>query len=206
MERGSINNSQQSQQINLLDEGLTELNTSFVDCQSTVGSTFSEAVRNDGTTVENIAGTSTSIPYRSQSTTSFPATENDSWLIPECLQDMAATLESSQDDPEALADLRECWPQHALEAACKLLKPETRQRIRQWILAQNPVVMDNTQFVRGAQVKVGDHYGTLAAQTPSGKWLIEWEKQSSSQQKRYGEPPVGAIAANLIEIIEVVTD
>lgn len=206
---GQDNNSQQNQQINILDERFTELNTSRVDFQSTAESTFSEpdgnlndlcldAVKDDDANVKS------STLYIPQPTTSFPATEKDIWLKPDCLQGIADILEGCFDS-STLIDLKKCWPDYAIEAACKLLEPEARQRIMQLILEQNSVAMtSDTHFVPGARAKVGDFYGTLAARTPNGKWLINWDK-SRSQQRLYGDPPAGALAIEQIEIIKVAT-
>ncbi len=131
------------------------------------------------------------------------AAGSNEWLTTDCLRDMATALEECPNS-EALTELRQCWPPFALNAACKLLKPETHKQIMRWVLEQN-VFAEAMQFATGARVKVGNHYGILASPTPSGKWLIIWDKLSPSQQKQYGEPPVDAVAAELIEIVEVAT-
>lgn len=127
--------------------------------------------------------------------------DDEEWLTQDCLQVMATVLENCPDS-QTLADLRQCWPSHALNAACKLLKPSHCERIMRWVLEQNAEA-NSSRLTPGARVKVGNHYGTLRTKTPKGKWLISWDKMPSSQQKQYGLPPTGALAAERIEIIQV---
>jgi KaiC/GvpD/RAD55 family RecA-like ATPase len=68
-------------------------------------------------------------------------TDNNGWFTEECLQDMAANLENCPNS-ETLAEFRQCWPSDALSAACKLLQPETQQRIKGWVLGQNARLED----------------------------------------------------------------
>lgn len=98
-----------------------------------------EGVLNSTSQVLNPADESAIASQSIQQPESLPvasATDNDVWLTKECLEDMAAFLEACPDS-ETLADLRQCWPSHALNAACKRLDPETRQRIKAWVLEQN---------------------------------------------------------------------
>lgn len=55
----------------------------------------------------------------------------------------------------------------------------------------------------GSRVRVGNHYGSLVTQTREGNWWIHWDNLPASQRKKYGEPPVGVIAASQIELVEV---
>lgn len=59
----------------------------------------------------------------------------DEWLTHENLQDMAETLAGC--DFKMLAELRNILPAYALTAACKLLDPDTKARLKQWVLEQN---------------------------------------------------------------------
>lgn len=88
------------------------------------------------TPTDTLAEKEGAIAFQSTQQSKSLAPDNDKWLTEECLQDMAAHLENCPDS-ETLADLRQCWPSHALNAACKRLKPQTRQRIRAWVLEQN---------------------------------------------------------------------
>ncbi len=74
----------------------------------------------------------------------------------------------------------------------------------QWVQEQNAVA-NGDRLTPGARVKVGNHYGVLSAQTPNGKWLIVWDNMPPDQQKQYGSPPTGALAAERIEIISEAT-
>lgn len=153
----------------------------------------------------------------------------DEWLNPESLQAMAELLEEC--DQEALADLRQMWPLHALKAASKLLKSDARKRIMQWVVEQNAAAMVVEPNVTGQdtvvttveqkageqnasatpsaelrlrprmRIKVGHHHGSLVTQTRDGKWFVEWDVLPTSL-KQYGEPPVGALAADRIELVE----
>jgi hypothetical protein len=58
----------------------------------------------------------------------------------EDIEIMADCLQVAADDPEGaetLADLRRCWPARALQAACKLLAVDVREKIKQWVEVQN---------------------------------------------------------------------
>lgn len=73
----------------------------------------------------------------------------DPWLEQENLLSMAQTLEHSCPDSATLADLRAIWPPDALNAACKLLPPETHAQIKQWVLELNQVKVGDFVFVNG---------------------------------------------------------
>jgi putative DNA primase/helicase len=73
-----------------------------------------------------------------QSQSRVPSQESpveDEWLDPEELKNMALALESCE-SKETLALLRECWPPHALNKACKLLTPEKHEQIKRWVIEQ----------------------------------------------------------------------
>lgn len=59
----------------------------------------------------------------------------DKWLNSEELKNMAIALESCE-SKETLALLRECWPPHALNKACKLLTAEKHEQIKRWVVEQ----------------------------------------------------------------------
>ena len=153
----------------------------------------------------------------------------DEWLNSENLQAMAELLEEC--DFEALAELRQIWPLHAMKAASKLLLPDTHKRIMQWVVQQNAsattveqsaagqnpaqqnpasqntsaTASSELRLFPGMRINVGYHHGSLVTQTRDGKWLVDWDQMPASQLKQYGEPPAGALASEQIELISVQT-
>ncbi len=60
----------------------------------------------------------------------------DLWMTEENLQSMADDL-SGCSDKEELAELRQCWPPQAMNAACKRLTQEKHEQIKQWVIELN---------------------------------------------------------------------
>jgi hypothetical protein len=60
-------------------------------------------------------------------------------------------------------------------------------------------LLNETELRPGQRVKVGSHYGHLSAKNCVG-WFVTWDKLSSSEVKRVGEPPAGAIAPEQIQL------
>jgi putative DNA primase/helicase len=94
------------------------------------------------TLLEAIAPTST--------TTTEVESSSDPWLDPINIQAIATDLENCQ-ERETLALLRECWPGYAMNAACKLLKPERHAQIKRWVIELNAEAQPQPE-----ELQVGD--------------------------------------------------
>jgi phage/plasmid-associated DNA primase len=68
-----------------------------------------------------------------------PSQDLDPWMTEESLEDIAKAL-SECPDQKTLAELRECWPGYAMNAACKLLSVEKHAQIKQWVIELNQEV------------------------------------------------------------------
>ncbi len=193
----------QSQETDVIDSGSLVSEVS-VGANKHAKSTVPATDTSTGTPTDTSARKESAIASQPTQQPESLAPDNDEWLTEECLQDMAAVLEGCLDS-ETLADLRQCWPSHALNAACKRLKPETRRRIKAWVLEQNahldsadtspdqgqqPPAPALTEFKVGDAVALADPYtvaysyhGTVE-EVAGNEISVHWEERLGLPNER----------------------
>lgn len=134
--------------------------------------------------------------------TAVEGEDEDEWMQIENLRDMAQKLEAC--DEETLSILRESWPAHAMNAASKLLSPESHARIKQLVLTLNQAQSQPTQSPESkvnSRIQYDEYSGRIAAESRNGGFFITWDVSSRKQADRRGYELPAVLKVGDFEVI-----